>query len=494
MGSVLISVEELEKAAEAFDGEFSSGKMNDKIHRFPAGLRDVGDRYIVPMVVAIGPYHRASNHLKKMEEVKHAAAFQFSKGWQGNPPLKQVQDAVLSVADDARKLYAGDAVVGMGNHDFAAMMFLDACFLLQYMEAYPSFRSNKEPTVDEGLRRFLFTNRACINNDIMLLENQLPWLVLQTVINSLSAHKNYMGVVKRFIQDMGDTFKIDADLKKHRSAVSNNYSSSPPPPPPAPRHLLWLGVRRRHKTESSINNSSPPPPPPPPSPPLPPHLLGLLRQHKTEGGTIVKWPQVDRISAFSAIELAEIGIKLKASETAMFTEMDVRKRGPLCGELSLAPLSLSDTRACWLVNMAAFEVSTASTFRDDDPNRTAVCSYLALLSMFMPGEEDVDELRSKRILHGHRTNAEMLTFFKGVVKLLPDTGCRFTHIMVATEDYKASRRIRTKAHKFVYSNLWTIIQVVTIIGTLLGIFQALLSLNQGQKKDAPGQYLSLLAA
>jgi hypothetical protein len=38
--------------------------------------------------------------------------------------------------------------------------------------------------------------------------------------------------------------------------------------------------------------------------------------------------------------------------------------------------------------------------------------------MFMHREEDVQELRSKRILHSDHTNAEILTFFKGVIKLL----------------------------------------------------------------------------
>lgn len=227
---------------------------------------------------------------------------------------------------------------------------------------------------------------------------------------------------------------------------------------------------------SDKNNS---PPLTPPSP----HLLALLRLHKTNQNTYFRWPRVE--TSFSAIELAEIGIKLKANKSALFTDMNVRERGLFCGELSLTPLSLNDTTACWLVNMAAFEVSTASTFRDDHPDRSAICSYLALLSVFMHGEEDVREMRAKHILDGHRTNAEMLTFFKGVVKLLPDTGFRFAYIMSSIAGYKARRRIRTKLHRLVYTNLWTIIPVVTIIGTLVAIFQTLLSLNQGQKSDTP---------
>jgi hypothetical protein len=111
--------------------------------------------------------------------------------------------------------------------------------------------------------------------------------------------------------------------------------------------------------------------------PRPPHLLGLLRRYKTgKEGIPPKWPHVSKVSASSAVELAEIGIKLTASETALFTDMDVRERGPLCGKLSPAPLSLNNTRSCCLVNMAAFEVATVSSYRDH-PDCTAVCSYLA---------------------------------------------------------------------------------------------------------------------
>ncbi|KAM0893481.1 hypothetical protein ACQ4PT_025097 [Festuca glaucescens] len=212
--------------------------------------------------------------------------------------------------------------------------------------------------------------------------------------------------------------------------------------------------------------------------PWPPaiHKTEETQAEEAEAVSQVKWPKLSQISASSAMELAAIGIKLTASKKPVFTDMGIAERGPLCRKLSLAPLSLNDTRACWLVNMAAFEVSTASNFQDH-PNRTAVCSYIALLSILMFRKEDVHELRSECILHGHQSNAEMLTFFKSVIKHLPDAGHRFTNIMASIEGYKKKWCVPTKAHKLVYNYRRTIIKVLTIVGTLVAIFQALLALN-----------------
>lgn len=84
---------------------------------------------------------------------------------------------VLAVTHQARRLYtADDTVSGISPNKFAGIMFHDACFLLQYMHLASHLEDSRRPS---PLQRFFLSNLSCINNDIVLLENQLPWLVME---------------------------------------------------------------------------------------------------------------------------------------------------------------------------------------------------------------------------------------------------------------------------------------------------------------------------
>ncbi|XP_039776285.1 UPF0481 protein At3g47200-like isoform X2 [Panicum virgatum] len=509
------------EASNKFNEEYNSSKMDTMIHRFPPGLREIISRgykfMVVPTFVAIGPYHHGKEHLEKMEAVKkaaarylwersqkleqavkNAAAYYYlcqSKGSGENLALDGLDDAtkavVLAVNDARGSYFADETGEGMSvtkdSARFAEMIICDACFLLLYMEAYVRSYGGEEAAddeVNESMRRFLFGNRHRINNDVMLLENQVPWRVIR-VLMDLGSDLWLKGSVQHFVAAMASSFKIreSSELELYEWDDEKN-------PPP---HLLAL--LRLHKIEEpnkSIHRAAEP---------------GGGTASVDDGGDVenaLQDPLINRdgtqppstsstatqqagnrqvvVSAISPRELQEIGIKLTANKTEAISDMGLEEGWLFFSRITLAPLSLSDATASWLVNMAAFEVCSASRF-GDPPGNTAVCSYLALLAFFMVRSEDVRKLRSMGLLHGADSDDDTLAFFNTLKKHLPDYGRRFAEVMAGIEEYKHKRRVITTPYRWVYNNWKTVGAVVSImiatattIAALINLYKALLSL------------------
>ncbi|XP_071680286.1 UPF0481 protein At3g47200-like [Lolium perenne] len=417
----LIPIQELvRKTTEKLEANFS--KIGTKIHRFPRGLRFVSkhDRYIAPSFVALGPYHHGLPQLQEVEEVKHAAAHYFCM--QSGNSIEEVHGKILSVVGEARGCYSEDAVSGFSHSEFAAMMFLDGCFLLRYIHDFMYAESA------------LFSNRAvlstgpCMLRDIFMLENQLPWLVLEVLMTFTDIP------MCQFIVSTASTFDTG-----------------------------WIQITRLPENELKRYR--------------PPHLLGFLRYYLI--GNMPPTPRVPSsfirkfALASGAIELAEIGVKLTASNKRWFADMSVQK-GYLAGELSLTPLFLNDYTASWLVNMAGLEACTSTGWPSDGYN---ISSYLSLIAMLMDKEEDVHELRAKHLVRSFFSNQEMLDLFKGLACHLR-LGCGYIVILEKIDEYKCERHVRIVLHKFFYHNFKIIVALLSVASVLVGIFKTLLSLNQ----------------
>ncbi|KAF8645016.1 hypothetical protein HU200_066219 [Digitaria exilis] len=407
--------------------------MRMKIHRYPASLRGFNEYSSVPRMVAMGPYHCArvlqDQLIKHVEKVKYVAAYHCVM--ESGHSLQEVYDAVVSAAHIARHRYDNNLMAGIGDGDFLPMMFYDACFLVQYM----LWCTPAATEMEASLRSFFDFNRKVLRHDLMLLENQLPWLVVEAVMRF-----RHVELVD-FIADWRDYLQDRKVLEEKPVVLDESYE--------------------------------------------PLHLLGLLRfyivgRSKTKVQTRANLNSIS--VSVSAIELAEIGITLTAKETTELINMGISKKGILSAKLSLAPLSLDDERASFLINMAALELCTTSNFQEAGDEDSAVCSYLLLLSMLVHREEDVQELRTKHLLQGGAglINKDALDFFTSL-QSLPLRGLCYVRVMVEIENYKVKRWIRIMVHAFLYKNKKTILTALSVISVLVSILGTLMSLKSKSK-------------
>ncbi|CAO2150185.1 unnamed protein product [Urochloa humidicola] len=392
-----------------------------RMHLYPACLREVGKSYTVPRIVAIGPYHHGLDHLKPVEKVKHAAACYCVM--QSGCLLEDLYGAVAQVADAVRWLYDKDVVERIGEDDFRHMMFFDACFLVQNM----LMRSDRDK-VNKSLLGFLCPYRIDIFHDVMLLENQIPWILVEIVIRFM----RMPSIPKDFVRAKRYCMLPD-DMEE----------------PPQPKPLDWEEGNK------------------------PPHLLGLLRYYIV-GKSKIKYPKStprNRSSSVSAIKLAEIGITLTANKTGEISDMDLNEN--LFAELSLPPLTLDRDRASYLVNMSAHELCTVESFREAEASDSAFSSYILLLAMLVYSEEDIHELRVRGILvgGGGLSNDDALQFFSRIQGLR--YGQHYNYIIDTINSYRERWPMWNKIYAYFYNNWKTITAVIGAISTVAGIIGAL---------------------
>ncbi|RLN29087.1 hypothetical protein C2845_PM05G01760 [Panicum miliaceum] len=408
------------KTKEVLDPEADIIEIRKKIHRFPLNLTRLGTDggYITPRAMALGPYYHGKPELQAMEEVKRKAVDYFEG-------LPESQEAALermkSISGQARGCYADAAALqGITDDDFVSMMFVDGCFLVQFMAVLIV------TTKDDRLKSLVKPHTICIMRDMMLLENHVPWTVIEFFM-ALRADLLPMELFVGFVFTLHGTgprdFLSSVDIDK-------NYRPS--------------------------------------------HLLGFFRFYLVGNyqKPVLAVPQEDYKVHLTtnAAELAGMGIKLKAREIPQLCHMSITK-GPLFAKLSVSPLSLDSTSICWLVNMAALELYDRAD---------CVNSYLTLLALMMKQEDDVRELRAKGIIHGFFADRQILELINA---LAPDLspGQTYALLIMSLAEYRHKRRHWIAVYRFFCNNAKAIAAVLPIVGVLVGILKTLLSLKQKQQ-------------
>nr|XP_028954784.1 UPF0481 protein At3g47200-like [Malus domestica] len=187
--------EKLKKMRDALAEAAQKQNAEPKIQRVPFMLRDHKnlDKYYEPRVVALGPRHHGKEKYKQAEKVKLQLTEHFIKDSEqtnnDETLLKNVEDKIKEL----RECYDDEATKDHDDEALAWMLFVDGCSTLEFMYKYKELEAFK-------IKR---DQVAFVEQDMFLLENQLPYQLLELLISSSNKRVDLEASIEEFVKMHG---------------------------------------------------------------------------------------------------------------------------------------------------------------------------------------------------------------------------------------------------------------------------------------------------
>ncbi|XP_029128327.1 UPF0481 protein At3g47200 [Cajanus cajan] len=180
------------------------------IFRVPERLRKSNSQAYTPRVVSIGHFHKANCALEPMEEVK----LKYLKAFLNRTTLCVGHFVVKlqELENKIRSFYAEP--IDYSSNDFLKMVLIDTSFIIEYSLRYYEGGDwwENDPLL---LNQFL---REIIYYDLILLENQLPYFVLEDIYNLTGMHlkfRSFHEIIFRFFHDSNSQGKNVGGLREY---------------------------------------------------------------------------------------------------------------------------------------------------------------------------------------------------------------------------------------------------------------------------------------
>ncbi|KAB5551723.1 hypothetical protein DKX38_009034 [Salix brachista] len=364
----------MRKMATEIKGENGGNYQQEglKVPRVPSTFRkvDKNNSCYDPSVVSLGPYHHGKHDLKEMEELKLPMARQFVRDCK--VPFEAMWSKVKESNIDASKCYEEDIIAKFNNNDqFAQMMFLDGCFILQFLICFMRKPGNLKMSSHDAVS---------ITKDLFVLENQLPFSVLKSLMSFTCKTSDRGG---------GEGMKLFVDFFKHIRAIpprresfrekilkiSEYFGKLVPKSLSSPSGLSRYQVLEpAHLLEFF-------------------HMLFVGHQANPRDHPSRKSWQDDEYSPtiwsrYYPVEvLRDSGIHFKPSKTVHFADV-LFKPTWFAGILYIPPLRIDDSTKPLLLNLIAYEATVGTS-------TGWITSYVCFMESLIRHPEDVKELRSR---------------------------------------------------------------------------------------------------
>ncbi|CAN8252586.1 unnamed protein product [Cochlearia groenlandica] len=347
------AVLKVHKAWETID----PGSESCCILRIPHSLASINNKAYEPKIVSIGPYHHGKEHLNLTQQHKlRFLKFFVGKMQENGIDPQDLVKAVTSLDLVIRSSYSED--LDLNLESLVEMMVLDGCFILTLF-----FVVSGEvcyDNLDDPVFRmpwFLPSIRA----DLLLLENQVPYVLLQTLFETSGLVTSGCG-----LNDVAFRF-FDFSLQKPDGFWEKHCSLDA-------KHLLdlirktFIPVTCQRSNKVRFND-----------------FLGFVLSAKK-------------------LHLREIKFKPR-KETESILDISYSN-----GVLHIPPIVIDDFTASVFLNCVAFE-----QLYGDSSNH--ITSYVAFMACLINQESDTSFLSEKRIVENYfGTEEEVSRFFKSIGK------------------------------------------------------------------------------
>ncbi|XP_030939994.1 UPF0481 protein At3g47200-like [Quercus lobata] len=140
-----------------------------RIYKVPNPLRKGNEEAYTPQVVSIGPFHHKNERLKAMEEHKERYFRSFLQ--RSKKKLEDLVGVIRDMEESIRGCY--EETIDLNSDRFVKMILLDAIFIIElFIRKILISQISDDPNVVDPRSTFLKV-------DLLLLENQLPFFVIE---------------------------------------------------------------------------------------------------------------------------------------------------------------------------------------------------------------------------------------------------------------------------------------------------------------------------
>ena len=410
--------------------------------------------YYDPKFISFGPYHHGKDELQATQKIKTKVMRNFIL--EHGKTIEDLYIKVRLLNDDTRRCYVEGSTNAYNDEAFALMMLQDGCFILFLIELKIFiFRNNDEEMTSSNedsvlmiLNHLGVLELEYLNQDLLVLENQIPFKVLTVLMCDIYNENEGLTMIKSYLYRIhwGEFPKEDTRDEDEKE----------------PHHLLGLLKtlisKRGDHMETEPENAG----------------LGMDVTYYLQSFSSASDLQAKGINfkPRNSVSLLSALLKIKPKSISL-QDVDFKSSFFFTGELKLPPLFVGVHSHVYYANLIAFETYA--------PIDCTVTSYISFMNLLIANPMDVKALRSKRIIiHALNSDEEVFTMFKKITATnLMNDGTMYQGVRQKIEDHcnnKIKIWIAEMRHKY-FSQPWSVISllaaVVVIILTLLQTFYAI---------------------